>query len=611
MRQKIALQIKHTIKKIDSDENGESFKISLRIPLSMGWIENVYFSVFDIKKKLKHQKNENYCAYFETDIELNFKALYHYFFSFEANSKTYYYTKSNLSMDSNFTKHDCWKLSVGFDTPDWAKGATMYHIFVDRFCKSKHTDIPLIPNRNIYKKWNTPPIIGPNKNGEWNIDFYGGNLKGIEEKIKYIKNLGVDIIYLSPIFKSQSNHRYDTADYEIIDPYAGNIQDLINLCKTAHKNNMYVILDGVYNHTGNDSKYFNEFGNYDTIGAFQGSDSPYYSFYRRTGDNFCYWWNMKNLPVCDGYSKTWQEYIYGKNGIIDKWFSYGIDGLRLDVADELTDEFIEGIAKAVKRNKPDGLIIGEVWKNPMRMNRDYLRSGMGMHSVMNYLLADALIRYYNYCDISKLYSVLNEIMTEYPDPTIQTLMNFTSTHDISRAIEIFGSNAFEEHSEWCWNLRNTDFKWIESHQLTTKQYIEGKLKLKSYVFALTFLPGILSIFYGDEVGLQGIGNLANRAPYPWDYKDKDLLKFFKSAGEIRKNEAFLKKANFKILDITNEYFSFERYDNSNRIVIFVSRVNYPVKLNLYKDYSNFIIIFKMKQCSKNMLSSYGAIALKK
>lgn len=611
--------MRHKITQIKKIDHGCIFKISIQIPFDKGWIERVKFCVWGINQKdtyqMKHVKNEDDYACFETTVQLKDSAIYHYYFSFEANHKFQYYKKNNNTGNTSITKEECWKMSVGFDVPDWAKGAVMYHIFVDRYRGAKDTELHVMPKRTIHENWNEPPVLGPDKNGEWNIDFYGGNVRGIEETLKYIKSLGVDAIYLSPIVRSQSNHRYDTADYENVDPYAGTNEGIKSLCDKAHKKGMKVILDAVFNHTGNDSIYFNQFGTYDTVGAYQSENSPYYCFYKRECirgmHTFKYWWGMPNLPECNGNSKEWNDYICGENGIIDTWMSWGVDALRLDVADELTDEFIENIHKAVKRNNSEGFILGEVWKNPMRMNRGYLSSGKAMHSVMNYLMVDALIRYYKYSDIWKLDNILREILTEYPTETIQTLMNFTSTHDISRAIEIFGCNAFQENSEWAWNLKNDSLNWIKEHKMSVEEYRYGKMVYKSYVFALAFLPGILSIFYGDEVGLQGIGNLANRAPYPWGHRDKDLLKFFREIGKIRTQECFLRKADIKVVKIDHEQFVFERYDDSNSIMVIVSRTHRISKVNLPKEYKDSEVVFCINGSNKNTLTPFGAIALKK
>lgn len=612
-------QITHQITQISKNEDGGIFKISIQIPFEKGWIERVKFSIWKFNRKdacqMQHVKNEDDYAIFETIVKLETSALYHYYFSFEANGKFQYYKKKNITGDTSLSKEECWKMSVGFDVPEWAKGAIMYHIFVDRYRKGKGMEKQHMPRRTLHKNWDEPPVVGPDENGEWNTDFYGGDLKGIEETLKYIKSLGVDILYLSPIVRSQSNHRYDTADYENVDPYAGTNEMLKSLCDKAHQKGMKVILDAVFNHTGNDSIYFNQYGTFKNVGAYQGSESPYYCFYKREcvrgNHDFAYWWGMPNLPVCDGNSQKWRDFIFGEGGVIDKWFALGIDGLRLDVADELSDDFIEEIARAVKRNKTDGFILGEVWENNPMHNRGYLSSAKGMHSVMNYRMVDALIRYYKYCDTWKLDNILREILSEYPEGTIQTLMNFTSTHDISRAIEIFGCNAFQQYGQWAWNLQNTSWDWIKSHKMSREEYKYGKIVYKSYACVLAFLPGIFTIFYGDEVGLQGIGNLANRATYPWENRDKDLLKYFRQLGKIRKQEQFLRKAELKIVKIDHERFVFERYDENNKILVIASRTHHVSKVNLPEEYKGAKVIFYIKGSNEEQLAPFGAIAFKK
>ena len=598
--------VKFNIEKIDRYNDGERIKVSIKIPMSFGWLENIKFIVKssneNMKFDLRHVKNEGNFACFESEIFLSTKAIYHYCFSFEAD-------RNYVLFDKN------WKMSINFEVPEWAKGKIMYHIFVDRFKKGRIDFLKEMDNRIIHKSWDEDMIVGPDKNGNWNIDFYGGDLKGIEESLEYIKSLGVSILYLSPIVWSQSNHRYDASDYERIDPYVGSNDDLKRLCDKAHGMGMKIILDAVFNHTGNDSKYFNQYNNFKELGAYQSKNSKYYSFFKKYYNNnntyFSYWWEMPNLPVCDGNSKEWQNYIYGENGIIDLWFSLGIDGLRLDVADELTDEFIEGIRKAVKRNKEDGFIIGEVWKNPMRMNRGYIESGKGMDSVMNYLLVDSLIRYLKYGYVYKLIDVLEQIKNEYPEDTIKTLMNFTSTHDISRAINIFGTEEFDGYREWVWQPRKEDREKEKNYRLTKEQYEYGKEIYKTYLFTLTFLPGILSIYYGDEVGVEGLGNLANRKTFPWDKVDKDLLMFFKEIAMIRQKEKFLENADMNVIDINNNYFMFERFDDNEASLIAINRSDKNIEVPIPYIYTSPDTIYTLKESKNNEINSHGGLVLKK
>ncbi len=594
------------------------YSVSIRIPMDMGWIDQAKFFVESENERkvylMNHVENRDGYAYFQVDVSLPVHALYHYYFSLEVNHQFFYFKKNHLEDFSTISQDDMWKMSSGFSVPDWAKGKMMYHIFLDRFYRGSEEELSPMKNRVIHSSWDEEPIIGPDGNKRWNTDFYGGDLKGIEEKLDYIKSLGVSIIYVSPIVASQSNHRYDTADYEMVDPYAGRLEDLKSLCDAAHKKGMKVIIDAVFNHTGNDSKYFNQYGSFDNVGAYQSRDSIYFPFYRTYQNNgevcFDYWWGMKNLPVCDGYSKEWQEYIYGEDGVIDLWFSCGIDGLRLDVADELTDEFIEGIRKAVKRNKEDGFILGEVWKNPMRMNRGYLSSGKGMDSVMNYPLVDALIRYFKYEDKEKLKEVFRQLKTEYPEDTLHSLMNFTSTHDISRAINIFGTKEFQYTGEWAWDPSNRYLNYQKKFTMSEEEYKRGKEIYETYLFTLTFLPGILSVFYGDEVGVEGLGNLANRKPFPWNDMDLELLEFVKWMGRIRKRESFLEKADFRLVDLTDQYFYFERMGQDQLAQVFINRSSNKIPLDIQRDFY-YLETYSLGDSNLEELDSHGALVLKK
>ena len=611
--------IVYSLEKVKTDDLGATYNIRIKIPMSLGWIERMKFIVETSKKReayqLHHIKNENNYVLFENNIYLETKAIYHYYFSFEANHKFIYFKAKNINNYQSVSREDMWKMSVNYTVPDWAKGKIMYHIFVDRFYRGNKDQLLQMKNRKIHNSWYEDILIGPDENDRWNTDFYGGDLVGIIEKLPYIKSLGVSILYLSPIVYSQSNHRYDAADYETVDPYLGNNNDLKRLCEECHKFGIKVILDAVFNHTGNDSKYFNEYNNFNELGAFQSRESKYFPFYKTFTNNnqtyFDYWWGMKNLPVCDGSSISWQNYIYGEGGIIDKWFSLGIDGLRLDVADELTDEFIEGIRRAVKRNKPDGFILGEVWKNPMKMNRGYIESGKGMDSVMNYQLVNALIRYFKYADSNLLRNTFCEILTDYPKDTIDSLMNFTSTHDITRAINIFSSNEFQYSGEWSWNLKSDDRLYQKNYKLSKEEYEIGKKIYLAYIYTLAFLPGNLSIFYGDEIGMEGLGNLANRRTFTWNKIDIELLRVFKYIGNIRKNESFLETASLEPIDVNNKLLIFKRIKDNIETLTYINRTNEKQKVLLPVDFVNSDLLYKLNDSTSRELNEYGGITLKK
>lgn len=621
-------KIKFDIKEINSSYAGAKYKVSIKVPEELGYINENTVKIEGMKfvtetsydryvHPLQYVKNEDGYVIFEDEFNLPTRALYNYYFSFYAKGNFIYYKKNHVESYHSISKEDMWKMSVNFKVPDWAQGKIMYHIFIDRFNRGSKSSLEEMPNRTIHKSWDEDITLGPNKNGQWCTDFYGGDLNGIIDKLDYIKSLGTSIIYLSPVVYSQSNHRYDAADFEQVDPYAGTNEDLKELCDKAHNMGIKIILDAVFNHTGNDSKYFNEFNTFPDLGAYQSSESKYYPFYRKHYNNgktyFDYWWGMGNLPVCDGHSKEWQDYIYGEGGVIDKWFSLGIDGLRLDVADELTDEFIEGIRKAVKRNKEDGFILGEVWQSPMRQGRGYLEGGKGMDSVMDYLLVNALIRYYKYGDAGFFNHILNEIMREYPEETINSLMNFTSTHDISRIINILGTNEFKYNGTWAWDEINGDREYQKNYRLSKEDYELAKKIYISFLWNLGFLPGTLSIFYGDEIGMQGLGNLANRRPFTWNKGDLDILRNVQAIGKIRNNEKFLEKASLDIIDINDKNMSYIRRLGNEEAYVLLSRIGNKEKVQIPRSFQENKLQYSLylNDSTPDELSEYGGIILKK
>ena len=277
-------EVSFKFNEIEKLEYGTKYQVIVELPLNIGWIDYLDLVVEKgdetLTFPLKHQKNEQNKAVFKTSIYLDTRAIYHYYFKYKVNNQIKYIKKENLQ-GYHIIKDEMHKMSVNFNAPNWAKGKMMYHIFVDRFNRGNNESLKEMPRRTVYNNWEDEMIVGPNKDGIWNADFYGGDLKGIEQKLDYIKSLGVDIIYLSPIVHSQSNHRYDAADYENVDPYAGCNEDLKNLCDKAHQKGMKVVLDAVFNHTGNDSKYFNEYETFDTVGAYQSIYSTYAPFYRK------------------------------------------------------------------------------------------------------------------------------------------------------------------------------------------------------------------------------------------------------------------------------------------------------------------------------------------
>lgn len=596
------------IKKIDNNK----YNVLLQVPLEYKWYEDVYINCFNSKDyfsfKLEHKDNDNNIIKFDRIIELPDSALYNTFISCKIDGEDYYLDKDN-NFTKNIDKTKMRKISVNFNLPDWCKGSIIYHIFVDRFKRSNTNKLIEKPNKIIHYNLEESPLIGPDNNGIWNNDFYGGDIEGIIEKLDYIRGLGVSIIYLSPIWESQSNHRYDTGDYLKVDSYLGSNLDLKRLCDKAHSMGIKIILDGVFNHTGNDSIYYNEYNNYDSDGAYHNRGSYYDKFYKKKNGDFQYWWGFKNLPECDCESYEWQEFVCGKDGVIDKWFSYGIDGLRLDVADELTDHFIELVRDACERNKKDSFIYGEVWEQPIYKKRDYIMSGHGMHSIMNYKGMDALIRYYNYGDVDFLRKVINEILGEYPKEVRDSLMNSTSTHDISRIITILGKpSLYDSSNDWSWDFDNFNHEFIREFALNEGEYSWGKEKYMSYLLALSFLPGNFTIFYGDEAGIQGLGNLDNRKYFPWNRIDSNINDVVKDIGRIKNNNSFLKDADINILDINDKYFMYERYDSNNKLLVCTSRTWEDVDLKVPNEYKEKVYV--LNRSNENRLNRYGGIIMR-
>ena len=627
------------------DTGGDFFTIELRLLMKIGWFEHVFFyaksNKSQIELQLKFKKMEGEYAYFGAeDVFLENNPIYYIHFSFLASGKYMVFKKFDYYGDTNIAPEEKFKMSVGFHVPDWAKGAIMYHIFIDRFFRDFTIPMPIIRDRKVHEHWDERPIIGPDENGNWCMDFYGGNLLGIVRCLKYIKSLGVTILYLSPIVEARSNHRYDTGNYEKVDSYAGSIENLKLLCSYAHSLGMKVILDGVFNHVGRDSKYFNEFGNYHEVGAIQSVNSPYRSFFffDENGE-VSYWWGDPNLPQTNGYSIDWRNYIFGgeKNGIVGKWFSYGIDGLRLDVPDNLLDDFIEGIVASAYRSHPSPFILGEVWENAMRKdNRTYISSGRAMHSVMNYFLIGSLVRYFKYADYNALIGTSRELIADYPQESLLTLMNPTSTHDISRIIEIYGNEyflidddgninlgsiqgsreqveekiIFNKNKQWPWHLYDESPKAIQSHTFSNLKRKFGKKIMLPHIVYIAFWAGIFSIFYGDEVGASGLGNLDTRGPYPWSRRDKKLLKFFRKIGRVINENQFLKYADITLPRVTKYFASYERVGEESSILVVVSRSRNRRYIEIPDKYLRGDVILKVGDSNFVSLAPYGAIVVK-
>ena len=416
-----------------------------------------------------------------------------------------------------------WQLTVydeNFKTPDWAKNKVMYQIFPDRFCRSNNYMYnPAKNERQIVDDW----FATPKNQGN---DFFMGNIEGIIERLPYIKELGADIIYLNPIFESPENHRYSTGNYLNIDPYLGTNDDFERLCKKAEEIGIKIILDGVFSHTGADSLYFNKYGHYDSMGACQGESSPFYNWYNFNERGYECWWGFENLPNVNETHPDYMEFITGENGVLPYWQKKGASGWRLDVADELPDEFIDALRHRVKEQDKEALIIGEVWEDATNKfaygsRRRYLL-GKQLDSVMNYPWRTAIINYVKTGDGALFCDEVMTIEENYPKPVIDCLMNIISTHDTQRIVNATGADRSVSREEAAGYVMSDG---------ELKRGIDGAM---AALFLLFSLPGIACVYYGDEVGAEGFSDPYCRKGYPYGKENLEILNWVKELSALRK-----------------------------------------------------------------------------
>lgn len=481
-----------------------------------------------------------------------------------------------------------------FKTPDFLKGGLIYQIFPDRFYNSK-TPKKNVPESRVMRKWGEEPYWQESQmNGIWNNDYFGGDLKGVEEKLEYLSGLGVSCIYLNPIFEAHSNHRYDTADYEKIDSLLGDESDLESLCKKAHGLGISVILDGVFSHTGCDSKYFNMYNRYNTVGAYNSKSSPYFSWYKFTDypNGYKSWWGIKLLPEVSEEDEGYREYICGKNGILRRWLRLGISGWRLDVADELPDVFLDDLRKAVKEENENAVIIGEVWEDATNKfaygeRRRYLL-GEQLDSVMNYPFADAILNYVKFGNAQAFMSGIMSIVENYPPCVVNVLMNHIGTHDTERAITRLAGESAE----------GKDRAWQHSHnQLSDYDYLKGISMMKLASLIQYTLPGVPSLYYGDEAGVQGMKDPFNRACFPWDNINKELYKWYKRLGEIRRGCKAFKEGSFEPLYAADSAIAYVRRSEENSVLTAVNNSNSELQIPVGEEWDNSYSFFEFS--SKN------------
>ena len=468
---------------------------------------------------------------------------------------------------------DSWQLTVyepDFQTPDWIKSGTMYQIFPDRFYEGDPDKTMPFADRIYRADKEGEPYFWPTEQpeGYLNMDYFGGDFLGIQKKLPYLKGLGVTCIYLNPIFEAHANHRYNTADYLKADPLLGTNEDFAALCKEASRQGIRIILDGVFSHTGSDSRYFNREGRYGPGGAYRDRHSPYRSWYDFDSGYACgyrSWWGFETLPEVEEESPSYIDFVCGPGGVIDTWLGLGASGFRLDVADELPDDFIEKIRAAVKAHGADKLLIGEVWedattKEGWGRRRTYLR-GHGLDTTMNYPFRNAAIDFVRGADAAAVADAILSICENYPKPALDCAMNFLSTHDTERAITAIADEP----------TNGRDRFWQSGRRIPLSR-MDDAVRRELLAYALLFtLPGVPCIYYGDEIAMQGYRDPFNRAYYDWNSTERRLRGPLANLAELRRSCDAFKGGAIEWVEAAGDVLHFRRVGRTQTAEIILNR----------------------------------------
>jgi len=458
-----------------------------------------------------------------------------------------------------------------FRTPEWAKDAVFYYIFPERFRNGDRTNDPT-PGKTLFhgskpiefhSNWMSRPFrpgSGDGSDNEWNNDFFGGDLAGIIEKIDYIESLGVTVIYLNPIFEAPSNHKFDTADYMSIDDNFGTLSDFHRLISEARKRGIRIILDVSLNHSGSDSLYMDRFGKYETLGAFENekirTDSPFYDWFEfnpgaTNADQKYNQWANPTLANLNEDSPSLRDFLINKKDSVTRyWLNQGAAGWRMDVTPWVTDTFWRDWRKAVKETDPDAYTVAETWWDSSK----YLLGDM-YDATMNYIFRQAV---YDYVSGSRTAADANHILEmlreNYPPQAFHVLMNLLTTHDATRALYHFG---YREPGG--------------------PGYSDAVKKLRLAILMQMSYPGAPAIFYGDEVGMTGGNDPANRGPFPWEDKggkpDHVLREHITELVKLRRSLPVLSRGTLKPLFTDNHVMVFLRELNGKKAIVMLNNAD--------------------------------------
>ena len=511
---------------------------------------------------------------FEGQFSIPCPGLFFYYFVIDTQGGSFRLFKQGD--DTNMEAGDLWQLScipADFTTPDWAKGATIYQVFPDRFYASGRADVTgKLKPYTIHKNWYDEVDWKPTPDGQvLNNDFFGGNFRGITEKMDYIAGLGVTILYLNPISKSFSSHRYDTGDYKTPDPLLGTEADFAALCDAAHARGIRVILDGVYSHTGSNSLYFNREGAFPSVGAYNSKESPYYSWYTFYNWPNVYhsWWDFDTLPTVNKMDPAFVRYIItDEDSVLAHWLRLGADGYRLDVADELPDEFIKLLRNRIKELNPDALLLGEVWEDASNKcaygkRRTYFTGGE-LDSVMNYPFRTAIVNFVKNLDGGRGFKeTVMSIMENYPPQVAACNMNLLGTHDTPRILTALVDDFDGSREEKARRHLSRNLLPVAVERLQMASFLQYTL------------PGSPSLYYADEAGMEGYRDPFNRRTYPWGREDPELLAHFRRLGQLRKACDALRLGDIQFFQAEDRRIGFTRRYGGSVLKIYCNRCGDP------------------------------------
>ena len=492
---------------------GQSVHLSLCIPEELGYVDPHLVlqkeGRYDVPVhyRMKFDGQTPHQNHFSVDVTLNDVGLYFYYFDLYTDFRRIVRGPDNCGVVS-WQEGESWQITVyeaDFETPAPIKGKVFYQIFPDRFCEGVENKPMPFPDRLYQADKHAEPFWQPNEvGGHLNEDYFGGDLKGIQMKLPYLREMGVDYLYLNPIFEAHSNHRYNTADYLNVDPLLGTNED------------------------------------------------------------------FETLPEVNEETPSYVEFITGEGGVIDTWLRRGAAGFRLDVADELPDEFIEKVRTAVKRVGPDKFLLGEVWEDATTKfgfdkRRTYLL-GKGLDSVMNYPFKNAVLGFVCGQDAGQTMTDILSICEHYPAPALDTALNFLSTHDTERALTVIADEPANGRGR----------EWQSGRCVTGDAYEEGMLKLRMAYAIIYTLPGVPCLYYGDEIGMQGYRDPFNRGFYCWDSHEERLKPVLAQLAQLRHTCEAFRTGELRVLRAEGGVLHYQRIGEFEAAEIIVNRTEHII-----------------------------------